>query len=361
MAARYDFIIVGGGSAGCALANRLSADPATRVLVLEAGRPDYPFDVYIHMPAALTFPIGNRFYDWQYESGAGAVHERPADLPRPRQGPRRLVEHQRPDLPARQPARLRALGGGSRAWRSWDYAHCLPYFKRMETCLAAASDDPFRGHDGPLVLERGPADSPLFAAFFQSVQDAGYQLTEDVNGYRQEGFGPFDRNIHRGRRLSAARAYLHPVRRRRNLTVRTRTFVTAVRVRGAARGRGRDRAPGWRDGAPRGRRGHPVRRLDQLAPAPAAVGGGVRRRSSAGSGSRSSPTSPASASTCRITSRSTSSTGRFSRSRCSPPSRSGGGRSSAPRGSSSGAGRVRRTTSRAAASSGATTTSRTRT
>src|SRR5260221_718952 len=79
---------------------------------------------------------------------------------------------------------------------------------------------------------RGPADSRLFAAFFQSVQDAGYQLTPDVNGYRQEGFGPFDRNIHRGRRLSAARAYLHPVLGRPNLTVRTRTMVTAIRFDG---------------------------------------------------------------------------------------------------------------------------------
>ena len=92
---------------------------------------------------------------------------------------------------------------------SWDYAHCLPYFKRMETCLAGT--DEFRGGDGPLVLERGPADNPLFTAFFAAVQEAGYQLTDDVNGYRQEGFAPFDRNLHRGRRLSAARAYLHPV------------------------------------------------------------------------------------------------------------------------------------------------------
>ena len=94
---------------------------------------------------------------------------------------------------------------------TWDYAHCLPYFKRMENCLAAGADDAFRGHDGPLVLERGPATGPLFDAFFAAVQEAGYPLTEDVNGYRQEGFAAFDRNVHDGRRLSAARAYLHPV------------------------------------------------------------------------------------------------------------------------------------------------------
>jgi choline dehydrogenase len=224
---RYDFIIVGGGSAGSALANRLSADAGNRVLVLEAGRPDWSFDVFIHMPAALAFPIGSRFYDWRYESE-----------PEPHMNGRRIYH-----------ARGKVLGGSSSVngmifqrgnpmdyerWatvpgmEAWDYAHCLPYFKRMETCLAADIDDPWRGHSGPLVMERGPAKSALFGAFFEAVQQAGLPLTDDVNGYRQEGFAPFDRNIHDGRRLSAARAYLHPVMGRQNLDVVTFAHVTKV-------------------------------------------------------------------------------------------------------------------------------------
>jgi choline dehydrogenase len=116
---------------------------------------------------------------------------------------------------------------------SWDFAHCLPYFRRMEAALDAAAGDPWRGHEGPLPLERGPATNPLFTAFFEAVQEAGYPLTADVNGYRQEGFAPFDRNIRRGRRISAARAYLHPVMSRRNLMVRTSTFVTRVTFEGS--------------------------------------------------------------------------------------------------------------------------------
>jgi choline dehydrogenase len=229
---RYDTIIVGGGSAGSVLGNRLSEDAGHQVLVLEAGRSDWRIDPFIHMPAALTFPIGSRFYDWKYESE-----------PEPHMGGRRIYH-----------ARGKVLGGSSsingqifqrgnpldyERWAAdpgmadWDYAHCLPYFKRMETCLAAAPDDPWRGHSGPLVLERGPATNPLFGAFFDASVEAGYPRTEDVNGYRQEGFAPFDRNIHRGRRLSAARAYLHPIMgRRKNLTVRTSTMVTRLHIEG---------------------------------------------------------------------------------------------------------------------------------
>jgi len=227
----FDYVIVGGGSAGCALANRLSADPNNSVLVLEAGRPDYWFDVFIHMPAALMFPIGSKFYDWMYSS-----------QPEPHMNGRRVTH-----------GRGKILGGSSsingmifqrgnpldfERWgadagmSSWDYAHCLPYFKRMENCLAADTTDQFRGKDGPLRLERGQVKNPLFSAFFSAVKQAGHPITQDVNGYQQEGFAAFDRNVKRGRRFSAARAYLHPVKQRSNLTVQCRALATKLITEG---------------------------------------------------------------------------------------------------------------------------------
>ena len=202
----YDVVIVGGGSAGSILGARLSEDPSVRVLVLEAGRSDSLWDLYIHMPAALSFPIGNRFYDWKYESE-----------PEPFMHDRRIYH-----------ARGKVLGGSSsingmifqrgnpmdyERWgadpgmEDWDYAHCLPYFRKLETCLAGG--DEWRGSDGPQKLERGPVTNPLCGAFFKAVQQAGYPLTDDVNGYRQEGFAAFESHAvpwspaQRGPRLAA--------------------------------------------------------------------------------------------------------------------------------------------------------------
>jgi choline dehydrogenase len=221
----YDFIIVGGGSAGCVLANRLSESSDNQVLLLEAGRPDYWWDVFIHMPAALTIPIGNSRYDWCYRSE-----------PEPHMNGRRIYH-----------ARGKVLGGSSsingmifqrgnpldfQRWASdpgmehWDYASCLPYFKRMEDCRAGT--DEFRGDDGPLVLERGPGINPLFTAFLEAARQAGYPLTGDVNGYQQEGFALFDRNIRGGRRWSAARAYYHPIRQRPNLKLKTQKLISRL-------------------------------------------------------------------------------------------------------------------------------------
>lgn len=225
MAKKFDFIIIGGGSAGSVLTNRLSKDPSNEVLVLEAGHPDYKWDFRLHMPAALTYPLTSKMYNWWYESD-----------PEPFMNNRRIYH-----------PRGKVLGGSSsingmiwirgnpmdyQKWanndglENWDYAHCLPYFKKLEQRLIGGDD--FHGDDGPLYLTTPECKNPLFDAFFKSTQEAGYPFTPDVNGFQQEGFGKFDQTIYRSRRYNAARAYIHPVKKRKNLTIKTKAFVTKI-------------------------------------------------------------------------------------------------------------------------------------
>jgi choline dehydrogenase len=218
----YDYIIIGAGSAGCVLANRLSEDPATTVLVLERGGSDS--SIFIQMPSALSIPLNMARYNWGY-----------ASEPEPHLGGRRI------NCP-----RGRVLGGSSsinglvyirghaldfESWEAqgatgWGYRHVLPYFRRAET--RAEGGDAYRGAAGPLHTQCGPLRNPLYNAFIEAAAQAGYAPTDDVNGYRQEGFGRMDMTVHRGRRCSAAAAYLKPAMQRPNLTVRTNIMVSRI-------------------------------------------------------------------------------------------------------------------------------------
>ncbi len=219
----YDYIVVGAGSAGCVLANRLSEDPDVTVLLLEAGPADRTWK--IHMPAALTYNLCNDRYNWHYETE-----------PQAHMNGRRMYW-----------PRGRVLGGSSslnamvyvrgHPWdydrwarshglESWSYAHVLPYFKKAET--REKGGDLYRGGDGPLHVSTGSTPNPLFDAFIQAGVQAGYPFTEDMNGYQQEGFGRMDMTIHRGRRWSAASAYLRPARSRPNLAISVMSLAERV-------------------------------------------------------------------------------------------------------------------------------------
>ncbi len=221
----YDFIIIGAGSAGCVLANRLSENPANKVLLLEAGPADHGLDFRIHMPAALTYPLQSKTYNWWYESE-----------PEPHMNNRQIYH-----------PRGKVLGGSSsingmiyirgnamdyQAWAKdyglddWDYAHVLPYFRKAETRLQGSDD--YRGGSGPLKTSTGACENPLFGAFFKATKQAGYERLQDINAYRQEGFSAFDMTTFAGKRWSTARAYLHPVKKRKNLTIRSQCLTQQI-------------------------------------------------------------------------------------------------------------------------------------
>ena len=223
----YDYIIIGSGSAGSALAYRLGEDGTRRVLVLEYGGTDA--GPLIQMPAALSYPMNMPRYDWGYLAE-----------PEPALGGRRLVCPRGKVIGGSSSINgmiyVRGHAGDYAHWEEsgaagWGYADVLPYFRRMET--SHGGEAPWRGTDGPLHVTRGPRDNPLHDAFVAAAEAAGYAATPDYNGYRQEGFGPADMTVWKGRRWSAANAYLRPAMARGNVRLVTGALVDRVLFDGA--------------------------------------------------------------------------------------------------------------------------------
>ena len=223
----YDYIIVGAGSAGCVLANRLSENPNNKVLLLETGGSDK--SIFIQMPTALSIPMNTKKYAWQFETEAEP-----------------FLNNRRMHCP-----RGKVLGGSSSIngmvyvrghardfdeWQhagaeNWDYAHCLPYFKKAETWSFGGND--YRGDTGPLATNNGNnMKNPLYQAFVDAGVDAGYLATADYNAEQQEGFGPMHMTVKNGVRWSTANAYLRPAMKRSNLTVVTHALVHKVLLEG---------------------------------------------------------------------------------------------------------------------------------
>ncbi|MGC6529558.1 MAG: choline dehydrogenase [Candidatus Puniceispirillaceae bacterium] len=219
MTKQYDYIIIGSGSAGSTIAYRLGEVPDHDVLVLEFGKSDWgPF---IQMPAALSYPMNMKRYDWGYKAEPeDSLDGRSLVCPRGKViGGSSSINGM---------IYVRGNAGDYDHWESegatgWSYADILPYFRRMET--AHGGEAPWRGTDGPLHITRGPRDNPLHHAFVDASQQAGYVATDDYNGHRQEGMGPADMTVYKGRRWSTANAYLRPALARGNVKLKTGVMV----------------------------------------------------------------------------------------------------------------------------------------
>ena len=222
MAAEFDYIVVGAGSAGCIVASRLTEDPSTRVLLVEAGGSDH--NPIIAMPGALPFAYQSKRIAWGYQSG-----------PEPHLGDKTIDEKAGKVIGGTSSINAMIYNRGNPmdydGWADdgladWDYAHCLPYFRKMETF--SDGPDEWRGGDGPLHISRCQAGHKLYDAFLRSGEQAGFELTADHNGYRQEGMHVAQSFIHNGLRWSSSRAYLRPAAKRPNLRVMARTLVTRL-------------------------------------------------------------------------------------------------------------------------------------